>query len=298
MKKITILLILLIPAILFAQYNNFPIKEEYDTYSEKISNTTSNNVCTLPPLNDIDIISDMSKLLEGYIELYRTTKDKAYLYKFMKKALCIMENRHDYAFAPIFPPRWTWSSPDPGGMYLEGNVLAALSHFVYLIRVENSNSLYYEQVYQFDELKPSNYVSNTCGCNKFGISFITFGQFANWLQDRVGETAYWYINNDYWSWLYGMKKLPNDNLPADINMQQGFARMFLFNGLSAGNNDFLGRAMLIAQKAKGNVVFSDDCNHINYNKPVFINNPTTNAYYWYHRGGGLNLIIAFGMVVN
>ena len=39
----------------------------------------------------------------------------------MLGALCIIENRNDYALASVWPPRWTTTAPP--AMYYEGNIL-------------------------------------------------------------------------------------------------------------------------------------------------------------------------------
>lgn len=289
MKNSIVILFTLLSPILYGQYANYSVKEEYDLFNQQKVNN-SYNPCLLPANNDQGSFGDgLFPILESYVTMYKTTRDKAYLYKFVREAICVIENRHDFTPPIIDPndptknlpngePRWSES------MYHDGNIVAALSRFVYLIKIEES-SLFYKTIYQFDELKPSNYAPNTCNCNKFGINFTTFGQFASWLQDRVGETAYWFIYNGYWQSFGGMEIFPYQNYPAHINQQSGFARMFLFNGLTAVNNDFLFRAGLISVRSKGQLNLYDYCNTPNtFNNNVFILNQSKNSYWWYHAG--------------
>lgn len=159
-------------------------------------------------------------------------------------------------------PRWSYA------MYHDGYIIAAFSKFVYLIKIENS-LLFNTSLYQFDEIANNN----------FNTIFSTFGQYANWLQDRVGETIYWFLDNGYWNNSFGMKKSPNDDITAEINMQIGFARAFLFNGLTANNQDFLDKANLF----KSNIYFYDRCEDEIYDFSVFRTNDD-NAYWWYHNG--------------
>lgn len=191
-----IIILLLLSNILKSQYFNYSVKEEYDLFNEQEVNN-SYNPCLVPPNGDQGTFGDhIFPILESYVTMFKTTKDKAYLYKFVKEAICVIENRHDYSGINN-EPRWATS------MYHDGNIVAALSRFVYLIKIEEP-SLKNELIYQFEEFKPSNYVPNTCNCNKFGITFNTFGQFADWVQGRVGETAYWFINNGYTLFFSGM----------------------------------------------------------------------------------------------
>ncbi len=77
-------------------YGSIKIKEDFDTYNAMIVNNY--NPCGISPTGDGDSFGDgMSFILDGYITMYRTTGDKAYLFKFIIQSLCIMENRHDFA---------------------------------------------------------------------------------------------------------------------------------------------------------------------------------------------------------
>ncbi len=276
MRIILVITLVLLFKILGAQnYNNIPVKEEFDLF-----NTFEVNIdykpCTVVPNNDAGTFGDgMSKLIEGYIALYKATGDKAYLYKFVLQSMCMVENRHDInPDADNNEPRWSF---DPQ-MYQDGYIIAAFSRFIYFIKIEEP-SLFSVPIYPFDELNPSNYATNTCNCNKFGIIFSTFGQYANWLQDRVGETLWWYLTNGYWSNEWGMLQVPGSNASGvAINMQIGFGRALLFNGLTTGDQNFLDKAGTIAFLFKENVNFYDSCEDELYFASTF--RVTSNNAYW------------------
>ena len=76
-------------------YNSISVKEKYDNFNQQYVNFS---VCDLDPDNDANTLGDaISKVLDEYITMYQVTKDKAYLYKFIKQSICIIGNRHDYA---------------------------------------------------------------------------------------------------------------------------------------------------------------------------------------------------------
>ncbi len=281
MKTILVIAAVISFKILAAQnYGDIPVKEEYDLYNTYEVNV-DHQPCTADPNNDANTFGDgMSKLLEGYIAMYKATGDKAYLYKFVLQSLCMMENRHDInPDADNNEPRWSF---DPQ-MYQDGYIVAPFSRFIYFIKLEEP-SLFSEPVYQFDELNPSNYAANTCNCNKFGITFSTLGQYANWLQDRVDETLWWYLTNGYWSNSWGMLQEPSSNATGvAINMQVGFGRALMFIGLTAGEASFLTKAQTIANLYKGNVNFYDPCENQFYNANV-LRLTGDNSYWWYHAG--------------
>ena len=101
MRYAFIIIMLAIFRMLPAQnYSTIPVKEEYDLFNTLRVNSASYNPCTVPPNDDAGAFGDgMSKVLEGYITMYKATGDKAYLYKFVHQSLCMVENRHDYQYS-------------------------------------------------------------------------------------------------------------------------------------------------------------------------------------------------------
>lgn len=289
--KIIFILSLCALSISAQDYKTLRVKEEFDYYSKIIVDNYSpytryymwGSVLTDDQIshnkNIAALFGDgMARILEGYITMYQITGDKAYLYKFVLQSLCIIEERPDYSIDNTKQPRWAY---DPF-MYLDGQIIAALSKFAYFVKFEEP-FLIEEPIYQFDELNPLKYERNTCFCNRFDINFIKFGQYADWLINRVCETLDWYLSNGYWDNNLGFKEKPDDIAAAQINMQIGFSRALLFVGLYNENIYYLDKAKIISSLFKSNIKFFDFCRLKSYKAPVFIQT-SDNSYWWYHNG--------------
>ena len=114
------------------------------------------------------------------------------------------------------------------------------------------------------------------------------GHFANFLQDRVGESLWWFLTSGFWQDQFGTTQYELDDKAEKINKQVGFARALLFNGLSAGNQEFIDKATIIANLVKGQINFYDYCVDQSYNFP-FLRLSNDNSYWWYQEGWRLNL---------
>jgi hypothetical protein len=161
LKKFSLILIFL-----FCGYNGgsqipLKIKEEFDYYNRLRVLSAAYQPCSISPNSDHEIFGDhMANILEGYITMYQTTGDKAYLYKFILETLCMMENRHDYA---QITSNACWSD----FMYHNGNIAGAFARFVYLVKIEET-SLQSISLYQFPEI----------ASNFWSVNFPTFLSFA------------------------------------------------------------------------------------------------------------------------
>jgi len=283
MKKIyrIFLILFFYTSLLYGQsYQSLRIKEEFDLFNSLIINN-SYQPCNISPNNDVEVFGDgMSKILDGYITMYKATLDKAYMYKFVIQSLCMMKNRHDFANISN-EPRWGCGNCCANGisdcMYLDGYIIGAMSRFVYFVRIEEP-SLQNVSLYQFSE------IVNIASNSPFYQTFSTFGQYANWLGYRVDETLDWFLANGYWNDNLGFTNSPNAVVGAEINKQIGFARALLFMGLSDPNTSvYQPKAINLANKMKGNIYFYDSCEDMFYNAPVFYTT-NNNAYWWYHSG--------------
>jgi hypothetical protein len=284
------LLLIIVLSISAQNYQSLKIKEEFDFFNKIMIDSyyfphkrhyTDNFDVKREPHNIYTVSSfgdGMARILEGYITMYQITGDKAYLYKFVLQSLCIIEERPDYSIDNTKQPRWAF---DPF-MYLDGQIIAALSKFAYFVKFEEP-FLIEEPIYQFDELNPLKYKPNTCFCNRFDINFIKFGQYADWLIDRACETLDWYLTSGYWDNNLGFKEKPDDIAAAQINMQIGFSRALLFIGLYNENIYNLDKAKIISSLFKSNIKFFDICKLKSYEAPVFIQT-SDNSYWWYHNG--------------
>lgn len=279
LKKYLIFLFFSFPAAVFAQeYDTVCVKEDYDFYTENIV-FNGYKLCTLHPDKDWNTFGDgVSKIIDGYVDMYLATKDKAYLYKFMHQSLCIIENRNDLnPEATAKTPKWSEST---SSTYVDGYVIGSFARFVHLIKVLEPE-LRNVEMYQFEELNPDLYAPNTCNCNYTGKKFMTFGEYAEWLEDRTRETLDYFVKGGLWDYKSGVQQ-PGGELI--INMQTGFARCLLFTGLSSGNKEYLRMADTIASLHKSQVIFSDKCTKQKYKAPVFRLNRENNSYWWYHQG--------------
>ena len=69
-------------------YADIKIKEEFDLLNTK--EVTNINMCYMSSDDDEEHIGDaLCYVLDGYITMYKTTKDKAYLYKFIFQTIQI-----------------------------------------------------------------------------------------------------------------------------------------------------------------------------------------------------------------
>ncbi|MDD3740580.1 MAG: hypothetical protein PHH30_05000 [Bacteroidales bacterium] len=277
-----VFLLLLSSRLISQQYDTLRIKEDYDYYSEYL---VFNNykLCTLHPDKDWNTFGDgVSKILDGYIDLYLTTKDKAYLYKFVHQSLCMIENRNDInPEASTKTPKWTET---PLSTYTDGYIIGTFSRFVHLIKVLEPELIELE-LYQFDEINPDLYEPNTCNCNYTNQKFNTIGEYAQWLEDRTRETLDYFVYRGLWDDKKGVLQTSGELV---INMQTGFARCLLYTGLSTGNEDYLRMADTIASLYKSQVKFHDRCTKQRYNSPVLRYDSNKDSYWWYHSGWSLS----------
>lgn len=272
MKHVILSFLVILVSCSFSQaqmYDSLSIKEDYDRLNARLVEIY--NPCGISTDNDHTVFGDgMSHLMDGYITMYKTTGDKAYLYKFMLQSLCILENRHDLAGIGL-EPRW-------GDLtYEDGYIVGVMAHFVHFI--ESEDTLLREMnVYPFPEIQG----------NAFGIKINTFGDFTAWLSSKVQETVDWFIANDQWSEAFGLKDYPNSNEAMVINKQIGFARALLYIGLTENNKEYLRKSKVITDLWQGNVSFHDFCARKRYNAPVFYLDKN-DAYWWYHYGWTVHL---------
>lgn len=255
-------------------YQTIQTKEEYDLFNKFIVDV-SYYPCTKDPNDDISAFGDgMSKVLEGYITLYKITKDKAYLYRYMIQSICIIDNRHDLNGINS-EPRWGCSNccDNSECMYADGYIIAAMARFVYFIYEEDPELLEY-QLFPFAEIEFR------------GITFTTLKDYTDWLRTQTEVTLNWFIANGFWDNNLGFKNKPSNLIAAPLNYQVGFARALLFLGYSGnGNPDYQFKANKIADLLLNNhVSFIDLCEGIQYETHVFRKDNVNNSYWWYHNG--------------
>lgn len=261
--KAYILIFFALSNLVFSQFGDLKLKEDYDAYTQQL--ISNYKPCTLSTENDHTVFGDgMAYVLDGYLSMYESTRDKDYLYKFMMQSLCMMENRHDFSGISN-EPRW-------GNLtYEEGNINGAFAKYIHFIKVKHK-TLDTLKMYPFLEF------SN----NSFNTTFNTFGEYANWLSLRVDEALSWFIANGYWNDQWGFLDKPNTTSSLIINKHIGFARAVLFMGL-CGNPEYEAKSKLIESLFFKDVEFYDRHKLKRFKAPLFIKNDK-GAYWWYHYG--------------
>ena len=203
--------------------------------------------------------------LESYIIMYEQTKDKAYLYKFINRAITIQNTRGDIGAFGGFG----WSTL----FYKNGLVLYPQAHFVHLVKVDEPGLA---DAPLFDDLLTNH-----------TTSFTKIGQFADWLNDRVQESLDYYIDNDFWMGSsLGFREAPDKLAPVVMNMQSAFGAALFYIGHAYTIPDYLLKAVNLAALYKSQANKTDQCHglgDLTYNHPVLRIKPN-NSYWWYHSG--------------
>lgn len=286
--RLLLAIFLFLPFTIYGQsYSAYNVKEKYDDLNRKA--IAPYHYDSVEPDNDEGVFGEgMSKVLEGYLSMYKATRDKAYLYKFVLQSLCVIENRHDIQkqynnYNVTDEPKWMG---DENFFQGDGLILGALSRFVYLIKIEE-NSLYNLSMYSFGELNPDNYLTQTKYCNYSHMNdFNTFGDYADFIQDRVGESLWWFIQNGFWDDNLGLVQHPGSGKAATLNKQVGFSRAFFFIGMTSGEQSFLDKSLIVANLFKTDVEYEcqNGIQSTTNLEPVFRYDSQNNAYWWYQNG--------------
>lgn len=221
---------------------------------------------------DYDFGEQVGQILHGYLVMYRGTKDKGYLFKFVNLSLRAMAwRRANYLF--------TDQSMQNSSLYMNGVLLGAWSGFIHLVLVED-NSL-------GDLAVPTEVLdipTSTLAINVLPTSSSsTLGVIANWLLSRSVETLD-YIIAENWS---DEELFNHGDVIKGLNQEAVFGEALLNLGqlatfpMYSGLQSYLemGARMLRAMR---NVGEDDRCACIS-GSPVLI--PFTNhSYYWFHDG--------------
>ncbi|MFH2143271.1 MAG: T9SS type A sorting domain-containing protein [Bacteroidota bacterium] len=265
-------------------YESFQIKEQYDNLSDLV--VPDSYIEPPRPSGFTERLGRVSDFLTSQIRLFQTTNDKSYLIKFINNCLLIQSYRNDVYYDPSDHPGWMLigTEAENNNMYLDGLGIMPMAEFVYMLK--NNSELYITPLPQSLVNIPPVFAS---------VSFQTYGDFANWLRNRIEETIDWYINtnNGYWDDDYGFKKLPEEEYAAEINMQSGFATALIFLGLSYTDYydikyaDYRAKAVKIVDLYKSNVsLFRDSDCDLPVSECFSLNVLQTfnNSYWWYHSG--------------
>ncbi|MBI3501624.1 MAG: T9SS type A sorting domain-containing protein [Bacteroidetes bacterium] len=252
----------------------------------------------MPTLNasDASAIGDYYALiLLTYLNLYKTTGDKAYLIKFINDCIEIQQLRYDESnqMTGQNVPYWTcYCILDNNGdnwaaaRYIDGRVIYPMAEFVYMVNYPSSP--YYQELHNTIVPAATALISN----NNFGINFsnYSFSVFASWLDFKVRETIN-LINAEEWG-DGGIQKINGDR-PLPANMQSTYAAALLLIGLVENIQDYQDKAFHISQEYKSSIdYFRDDNCEFGPSKCFssdFLEvNAASNSYYWSDAGWSCN----------
>lgn len=213
----------------------------------------------------------VGQLQLGYMQMYRTTKDKAYLVKFINIALRAMAwRRENYHF--------TDPSVVGSALYKNGVLLWAWSDFIHLLSVEEPELA---QVEINEDLLPI--PSSTIPGNIIPVAYrSTFGTVAQWLLGRSRETLETILATQ-WS----DDQALGAGIIHGLNQEAVFgAAMLNLGHVASVTGDptmmsYLDKGALMLRKFR--YPSEDDRCACVLGLPVLLNN-TNNSYFWYHDG--------------
>jgi hypothetical protein len=304
MRRSFLLLILVlgiagIPA--FGQSSPAKLKENYDYIHA--NNVGSNYNCYFTG-------NGFSWHLQGLLNMYKTTKDKAYLVKFMKYCILVQHYRKD-EWTSGDPPLWvragdglcgnsTLTATTEEPLYFNSMLIKPMAEFVNMVITEPSHDLYNTNlpIHPYIDAGETDLVDmSMLGSMAPHITIIGYGDFARWLGYRVEQTLI-YMNANYWEYPFGIKdhashncSNPNDYCGAGMNMASPYGCALMDMGFSYTNFGFgstgpgyLAQAQQLASLLRGTVNISGACDYFrSYSNSEMAYNSADATYFWYTR---------------
>lgn len=261
MKKL-FFFIFLLNGRLFGQ-QLYPIKESYDNLDNFYSYQDGRDYTV--PANRPECFFSWGFTLHSYLVMYETTKDKAYLNKFVKHAYSLQTLRGTsdfpyWSFENYSNPLCSGSACKRSNEFLYGGLLfRAMAEYIYLVK--SDNSLYNTNL--LPGLIPSTF-------NGYPYTFVGYGDFANFLQARTVESLDYYIQNNWINDNDCFSKIPGGNNPIEINFNSSYAAAMFF----IGNVDPVNHSDY-TQKAEQIVLFFR-------NRVTEYTTNTNQSYTWFH----------------
>jgi hypothetical protein len=286
MKK-NLVLILSFPLFLFGQVPPEKVSDN-KSYYEELEPFNSSGINYNVVSGSTAMENTVGWLLMGYLNMYETTGDKAYLVKFINMTIECMLVRQDvtggnFGSTAPFPPKWTLTG-DAGGesTYYNTLLIFPMAKFIYIVK--NNSELY-----------NSNLNSSIVHLGKLFAppspfpftSILGYGDFANWLRARVEET-FSYLSSYYWDNTYGhIKKQLDHSSVAELNFQSLFAStsMYLYKINVGFGSSGLSTSMLYDQLNLLKSLYLGDHEPICFGPYIPIFEPQSNgSFHWYHYG--------------
>ncbi len=212
----------------------------------------------------------VADVMTSYLKMYKTTKDKAYLVKFINLCIEVQSLKMGNNLVnnpPVNAPIWSTT------MYQNGRILAPMAEFVHLVKMDDQSL----QTVPF----PVSLINNA--------NFNTYLDFADWLKDKVAETLNYMIDNYWIDDSKAFKKFIGDNTANEINQQSDFGVTLFYIGHAYPNSfntppyNYLHKADAMALLYKSNIDIDDKCYCFTYQYPL-LRTTSSNAYWWFNSG--------------
>lgn len=256
----------------FAQYE-IPAKEQFDKLNHKVVyngsyNGIVNYMLSTNSWSGYEYGEQIGPTLESYVRMYETTKDKAYVVKFVNLALkAVGWRKANFRFNDL--------------LYMDGQLLWPMAHFIHLVLIDDPDLGLFEVAVGVDLIDVP---TSTIPVNELPAqASYTMQEIALWLLARSVESLDAIID-DHWDPDIGFEGA------TAVNLQGGFAGALLHLGHMAAASDsysglqsYLDRGARLAALLRSHVEIEDDCSCSNYSQPV-LRSTTHNAYWWYHAG--------------
>ncbi|CAG0993267.1 hypothetical protein FLAV_02427 [Flavobacteriales bacterium] len=261
---------------------NFPIFDYGNNQTVKISNYD-------------DLLGDrFAYVFASFLTMYKTTGDKAYLHKFISQTYFVQQFRNDKQIGGVNPNKGWWQlTKNTEQIYYDGVTIWPMAEYCFKMKYDPDF-----MAIANTPLPSCTSLDINCTIKWPSTNIITYGDYANWLAERVHETLKWYIDKGYYSLQHGFKNnpfnLPQFNYPIQINQQAGFAASLFYIGAFYKNsnqnisNMYLQFSKKLAQKYKGiKLVYKKKNNNacVPSVQPVFqVYSQQSNAYTWHTNG--------------
>lgn len=285
--------LLLLARTMNAQYADYRMKEHFDeTYLRLLQPQIYDNshqyyALALSNTSECAALgSGYAASMNGLLDLYLATGDKAYLYEFMHVSKKIMNNRQDYKASSASGNPWWFDYLVGHYANFNARVTWPLARFAYIVKSEGLTS---------EPIVLNPYNGQTAA--EFSGA-VTFGGYAGWIADRVDETLQFALGaNGIWytKWCYNYNPaLPMTgmmiHLPADPNHSDAlspinsqtpwgvtYMYMYLYNTSTYYNYGV--KAVQIARLLSGK---NCDANITSASGPDVFNDNGLGAYEWYY----------------
>lgn len=283
-----------------------PIKEQYDHLCHKQGFGSYTGVINYivedpgaNPWSSYLFGEQVGYFLEGYLRMYETTKDKAYLIRFINLSLkAIAWRKASYLFTQPTPAYWTINdggylvliAATSGSPYMNGSLLWPFAHFVHIV-AEDDPELG-ALVIPGEVVFPH---TSTIAINELPMqASYTYAGIADWMLDRTRETLDAIINEHY-DYADGFC---HGGTICSVNQEALFAGALLYLGhlsvAQPGTYSDLQQYLVIGARLavlfdQQSIHLQDGCSCSTYGPFPIIRTLPNGSYWWYHAGWTIDI---------